>query len=138
MPFTLARGHIKRGELARRSGCNLETIRYYENVGLLRHPARDKSGHRLYSKDDQARLRFILRCRQLGFSTEELRSLVSLVDSGKYTCGEIQARTQDHLASVSDKIADLEKLRQTLTSISSECAGGEVPDCPIIESLTRD
>ena len=65
---------IKRGELARRSGCNLETIRYYENIGLLQPPERTASGHRLYPPGDQARLGFILRGRDLGFSIEELKS----------------------------------------------------------------
>ncbi len=138
MEFTPTRGAIKRGELAKRSGCNLETIRYYEIIGLLRPPTRSTGGHRLYSENDQARLRFILRSRELGFSIEELRSLLSLVDAGTYTCGEVYALTQEHLASVSKKISDLKKLEKTLKSISSECSGGEAPDCPIIETLIAD
>ena len=138
MPFTLARDHIKRGELARRSGCNLETIRYYEGIKLLPEPARTESGHRLYSIDDQRRLRFILRSRELGFTIDEIRSLLSLVDSGAYTCGEIHALTQEHLNSVSQKIADMKKLERTLKKISKNCAGGTQPDCPIVETLVSD
>jgi MerR family mercuric resistance operon transcriptional regulator len=137
MPFTLARGIIKRGELARRSGCNVETIRYYENIGLLDLPMRSQGGHRLYSTQDQSRLRFILRARELGFSIDELRSLLSLVDSGRYTCGEIQALTVQHLRSVQHKIANLRKLERTLKEIASSCAGGDTPDCPIIEALSE-
>ena len=138
MSFTLARGLIKRGELAQRSGCNIETIRYYENIGLLDLPRRSEGGHRLYSTPDQSRLRFILRARELGFSIDELRSLLSLVDAGRYTCGEIQALTVQHLQRVRHKIANLRKLERTLNEIASNCAGGDTPDCPIIETLSED
>lgn len=138
MPFTLASDHVKRGELARRSGCNLETIRYYEGIKLLPEPARTESGHRLYSIDDQRRLRFILRSRELGFSIDEIRSLLSMVDSGDYTCSDIHCMTQEHLASVSQKIKDLKKLERTLKKISSECATNNEPDCPIVEALVSD
>ncbi|CAN5319670.1 Cu(I)-responsive transcriptional regulator [soil metagenome] len=135
MPWTAARGAIKRGELAKRSGCNIETIRYYETIGLLTELDRTESGHRLYAPDDQARLGFILRGRKLGFSIDELRSLLRLVDSGHYTCGEVFALTRQHLASVREKIADLGRLEATLTEVATKCAGGKAPDCPIIEAL---
>lgn len=138
MSFTLARDHVKRGELARRAGCNLETIRYYEDIKLMPEPARTESGHRLYSIDDQRRLRFILRSRELGFSIDEIRSLLSMVDSGAYTCGEIHALTQGHLKSVTKKISDLKKLQRTLKTISNDCAAGDEPDCPIVETLIAD
>lgn len=138
MSFTLARDHVKRGELARRSGCNLETIRYYEGIKLLPEPTRTESGHRLYSIDDQSRLRFILRSRELGFSIDEIRSLLSMVDSGAYACSDIHSMTQEHLASVSQKIKDLRKLERTLKKISSECAANNEPDCPIVEALVGD
>lgn len=137
MAFTVTRGAIKRGELAKRSGCNIETIRYYEKIGLLAEPNRTEGGHRLYAPDDQARLGFILRGRELGFAVGELRSLLSLVDSGDYTCGEVLAVTRQHLASVRGKLADLRKLETTLTEIASKCTGSETPDCPIIEALLR-
>jgi MerR family transcriptional regulator, mercuric resistance operon regulatory protein len=126
---------IKRGELARRSGCNLETIRYYENIGLLQPPERTASGHRLYTPGDQARLGFILRGRDLGFSIEELKSLLSLVDSHHYSCGEVRDLTNNHLVSVRAKIADLTRLERTLADVSARCEGGDVPECPIIDTL---
>lgn len=126
---------LKRGALARQLGCNLETIRYYENIGIMPEPMRTQSGHRIYGQKEQERLRFILRCRELGFSTEELRRLLSMVDSEHYTCGEVHELTREYLQSVSDKIADLKKLQCTLKTISQECAGGDAPDCPIIEAL---
>jgi MerR family mercuric resistance operon transcriptional regulator len=137
-PFTTTDAPITRGKLAKRSGCHLETVRYYEKIGLLPPPARSEGGHRLYKNDDQRRLRFILRGRELGFSIDELRSLLSLVDSKAYTCGEIHDLTIDHLGSVRQKIADLRRLERTLARISNECSGGAVPQCPIIDALWED
>lgn len=135
MAFTSARDPIKRGDLSKRSGCNIETIRYYEKIGLLEAPVRSDGGHRLYAPKDQACLGFILRGRELGFSIEELRSLLSLVDSSDYTCGEVLTLTRGHLAGIRKKVADLRRLERTLAEISSQCEGGAVPDCPIIDAL---
>jgi len=129
---------ITRGKLAARFGCHLETIRYYEKIGLLPAPARSLGGHRLYGIDDQRRLRFVLRCRELGFSIEELRSLLSLVDSESYTCGEIHDLTVDHSKSIRRKISDLKRLERTLNKISGACAGGAIPECPVIDALWAD
>ncbi len=126
---------MKRGALAQASGCNIETIRYYETIGLLHPPERTAAGHRLYPPDDQARLGFILRGRDLGFSIDELKSLLSLVDSHGYSCGEVLDLTRDHLMSVRRKIADLKKLERNLASVLAKCEGGEVPECPIIDAL---
>lgn len=138
MSFTTTNAPITRGELAKRSGCHLETVRYYEKIGLLPPPARSEGGYRLYKIDDQRRLRFILRGRELGFSIDELRSLLSLVDSKAYTCGEIQSMTVDHLGSVRQKITDLKRLERTLVKISNECSGGAVPECPVLDALWAD
>ncbi len=135
MTITVMRGLIKRGALAKQLGCSLETIRYYEGIGIMPEPMRTQSGHRLYGREEQERLRFILRCRELGFSIQELRRLLSMVDSDHFTCGEVHELTQEYLQSVSEKIADLRKLEHTLKAISMECAGGDAPDCPIIEAL---
>lgn len=138
MAFATTDAPITRGQLARRFGCHLETVRYYEKIGLLNPPARSTGGHRLYRIDDQRRLRFILRGRELGFSIDELRSLLSLVDSKAYTCGEIHDLTVSHLGSVRRKIADLKRLERTLDRISSECSGGAVPECPVVDALWAD
>lgn len=129
------KGAVKRGALARKAGCNIETIRYYEQIGLLRFPDRTQSGHRLYSADDEARLCFILRGRELGFSIEELRDLLKLDDSESYTCGEVLGITRNHIASVNRKIADLKKLERTLSSIAAQCDGSDLPECPVINAL---
>ncbi len=138
MSRTTTSATISRGELAKRFDCHPETVRYYEKIGLIPPPTRTAGGHRLYKIDDQRRLRFILRGRELGFSIAELRDLLSLVDSNVYTCGEILDLTIDHLGSVRRKIADLKRLERTLARISNECSGGAVPECPVIDALWAD
>jgi MerR family transcriptional regulator, mercuric resistance operon regulatory protein len=126
---------IKRGALAEATGSNIETIRYYEKIGLLHEPDRSASGHRLYSRDDQKRLGFVLRCRELGFSIAELRELLGLVDTKDYTCAEVLAVTTQHIEDIAKKIADLKRLKRTLDRMSAECSGEAVPDCPLVEAL---
>ncbi len=138
MPLATTPAPVTRGTLAKRFGCHLETLRYYEKIGLIPPPSRTAGGHRLYKIDDQRRLRFILRGRELGFSIEELRGLLSLVDSHDYTCGDIFDLTIDHLASIRRKISDLKRLERTLARISNQCSGGAVPECPVIDALWAD
>ena len=135
MDFVTVDAPLTRGELAKRSGCNLETIRFYEKIGLLLPPKRSPGGHRRYSEDDQRRLRFIRRGRQLGLSIDEIRSLLSLSDSKTYTCREINDLTVEHIANIRTKIADLVRLESTLVEISDKCSGGAVPECPVIDAL---
>ena len=125
----------KRGDLARRAGCNLETIRYYEKIGLLAEPARTVGGHRIYDGRAERRLRFILRARDLGFSIEEIRELLRPVDGAQFTCAEIRALTVAHLAKVRAKIADLRRLERVLARTVAACSGDAVPECPVIDSL---
>ncbi|RME66405.1 MAG: MerR family transcriptional regulator [Alphaproteobacteria bacterium] len=126
---------VTRGRLAKETGTNIETVRYYEKTGLMPPPRRSESGYRLYGEDARRRLRFILRGRELGFSIAELRSLLSLVDGGDYTCGEVQEMTVAHLDSVRSKIDDLRRLEHTLAEMSAQCEGGAVPQCPVIDVL---
>ncbi len=123
------------GALSQRTGCNIETIRYYERIGLMPPPPRTAGGHRSYAKSHERRLVFIRRCRELGFSIEEVRVLLDLVDGGHYSCGEVKAVTDRHLEDLRAKIADLKKLQSTLATISAACNGGQVPECPIIDTL---
>jgi len=124
------------GALSKYSGCNIETIRYYEKCGLLPAPPRTEGGHRLFGADHLKRLTFIRRSRELGFSLDEIRALLGLVDGGDYTCGDVKALTVAHLKDVREKIKDLRKLEKTLAEISSQCEGGTVPECPVIEALS--
>ncbi len=129
-PFTI-------GALSKGTGCHIETIRYYERIGLMPKPSRSPGGHRLYEDDHLRRLTFIRRSRELGFTLEEVRGLLRLVDGGSYTCAEVKTLTLDHAAEVRRKVADLRKLERVLEAMAAECDGGEVPECPIIDALYR-
>ncbi|WP_341713222.1 helix-turn-helix domain-containing protein [Erythrobacter sp.] len=133
-----AQGGILRAELARKTGCNLETIRYYEKVGLLPPPPRSANGYRVYSPELVRRLRFILRARDLGFTLDEIRSLLALTDTGTQTCAEVMARTGEHIADVRAKIADLQKIEATLAATLDKCSGDDVPECPVLEAMCAD
>ena len=102
---------LTRGALAARTGCNIETIRYYEKIGLLPPPPRSAGGHRLYGRDLVKRLNFVRRSRDLGFTLEEIRELLRLVDGGTYTCGEVEQLARDHVRDIRHKIADLRRLQ---------------------------
>ncbi|GGN51170.1 transcriptional regulator [Novosphingobium indicum] len=128
-------GGLLRAQLARKTGCNLETIRYYEKVGLLPAPPRSANGYRVYSPELVQRLQFILRARDLGYAMEEIRSLLSLTDTGAQTCGEVMMRTRSHLDDVRRHISDLQKIENTLAITLSKCTGGDVPECPVLDAL---
>ena len=100
---------LQRHQLARATGCHLETIRYYEKIGLLPDPPRSASGYRIYDETDVRRLRFILRARELGFGIDEVCGLLHLVDCRSQTCAEVQRRTEPHLAEVRAKRGRLRK-----------------------------
>lgn len=138
MGITVSCKRLTRGALSKQSGCNIETIRYYEKIGLLPPPNRSEGGHRRYDDLDQRRLRFILRGRELGFSIEEIRSLMSMATTDNRTCGEIHALTLAHLKSVRAKLQDLTRLEQTLSGIADQCSSDDVPDCPVIDALWAD
>lgn len=126
---------LLRAELARRTGCNAETIRYYEKVRLLPPPDRSPSGYRLYGSAHLQRLRFIMRSRELGFSVPEVRGLLDLVDGGSQSCAEVKQRTERHLADVRARIADLKRIERVLAQTSTQCSGEQVPQCPVLDAL---
>jgi MerR family mercuric resistance operon transcriptional regulator len=126
---------LTRGALAAHTGCNIETIRYYERIGLLPPPPRSAGGHRLYGRDLVKRLTFVRRSRDLGFTLEEIRELLRLVGGGTYTCGEVEQLARDHVREIRSKIADLRRLQRVLEMMAAQCSGGAVPDCPIIDAL---
>ncbi|MGH6641594.1 MerR family transcriptional regulator [Hypericibacter sp.] len=134
--ITVSRGPtLTIGGLSKCTGVNIETIRFYERVGILPKPPRSAGGHRIYSQNQLMRVGFVRRSRELGFSLDEVRALLRLVDGGRYTCAEVKAIALDHLADVRRKIADLQRLEQTLADVAGKCRGGKVPDCPVIEAL---
>ena len=122
------------GALARRSGVHIETIRYYEKIGLLPPPPRTSGGHRLYCDLHLKRLIFIRRSRELGFRLEEIRTLLGLAEAGG-GCGEVRQTALAHLEGIRRKIADLRRMEKTLAETAARCEGGEAPHCPILEVL---
>jgi len=124
-----------RAALARRAGCNIETVRYYETSGLMPEPPRTPAGYRVYDESHEARLRFVLRARGLGFSLEAVRGLLDLVDGGQQTCAHVKQRTERHLAEVREKIADLQRIEAALAQLSARCSGERVPECPVLDAL---
>ena len=123
------------GKISASSGVNIETIRYYERIGILPAPPRSEGGHRLYDEEHLKRLSFVRRCRELGFSLDDVRALFRLVDGGDFTCDEVKAMTLDHLGGARRRITDLRTMERTLDDMAARCDGGEVPDCAIIDAL---
>ncbi|MEZ2140847.1 helix-turn-helix domain-containing protein [Bradyrhizobium sp. DN5] len=137
------RGHtgvksMQRAELAQRTGCNLETVRYYEKVGLLPELPRTPGGYRSYDATHERRIRFILRARELGFSLHEIRELLHLVDERDQPCTDVRAIAAAHLDDIRAKIADLRRMERVLKDVVARCADGTQPECPLIETLFRD
>lgn len=135
MPNITASRALPIGEASRQTGVNIETIRYYERIGVMPKPVRTEGGHRAYDADQVKRLAFIKRSRELGFSLAEIRALLDLVDTGSYTCSEVHDMTTKHLATVRKKVADLRRLERVLKEMTAECNRGDVPECPIIDAL---
>jgi MerR family mercuric resistance operon transcriptional regulator len=123
------------GALSERTGVNIETIRYYERIGLLPAPPRSAGRHRLYGEPHRQRLVFIRRARELGFSLDEVRALLGLGSGHDMSCGEVRTLTQHHIAAIRDKVRDLKRLERTLSDLAAQCKADKVPDCPILDAL---
>ena len=131
-------GRIAIGRLARHTGTNVETIRYYERMGLWAAPPRSAGGYRLYGTEHLERLTFIRRARRLGFSIGEVRTLLRLADERKRPCAEARAVAEEHLADVRNKIADLETMEKVLKETVARCAPGTGSPCVLIDALHRN
>ena len=123
------------GKVAAQTGCHIETIRYYEKERLLPPPERSEAGHRLYTPKLVERLVFIRRSRELGFSMEEIKGLLSVVDGEQVSCEQVKHLADTHLKYIREKISDLRRMEKTLRELSDQCSGNDVPECPIIEAL---
>lgn len=123
------------GTAARRSALPAKTIRYYEEIGLLR-PARADNGYRDYSGDDIHRLKFLQRARGLGFSVEECRQLLSLYGDTHRASADVKALAATKLDQIEHKIAELQSLKTALTHLVQTCHGDARPDCPILDELS--
>jgi MerR family transcriptional regulator, copper efflux regulator len=127
------------GVLAQQTGCTVPTIRYYEEIGLLPPGPRTGGGRRIYGQTAVRRLTFIRRCRYFGFTIEQVRELVGLVDEPDRPCSEVRDVAARHLAELRQKLAELQALESSVAafvcSCDTACAGGPTVDCTILEDL---
>ena len=128
-------GSLSIGELARATGTTVETVRYYERTGVLPPPPRTAGGYRAYGPGHLARLSFVRRARDLGFSIEQIRALLDLSDQRERSCEAVDAIAREHLAEVDRKLADLGALRRELEFLIGQCGRGTVAECRILEAL---
>ena len=123
------------GELSRRTGVKVTTIRYYEGIGLMPAPARAESGQRRYRAAEVNRLNFIRHARELGFDFEAIRELLALSAQPERSCAEVDGIARRHVAAIERRIARLVALRAELQRMVDECGHGRVSDCRVIETL---
>lgn len=124
------------GDVARRSGCSVETIRHYEKLGLLERPSRDPNGYRRYTEEDLRRVRFVRHGRALGLDLATIRELLALAQSPQADCRNTVNRiAQRHLAEIEARIAALACLAEELRAVIARCDGGPVAACRVLEAL---
>jgi len=122
------------GDVATRSGLPAKTIRYYEEIGLIK-PLRDSNGYRAFRDSELHKLVFLARARALGFTIEDCRALLALYDNETRASADVKQIANEHLAKIEAKIADLNSMRDTLSHLITACAGDHRPDCPILRNL---
>ncbi|NND90711.1 MAG: Cu(I)-responsive transcriptional regulator [Granulosicoccus sp.] len=124
------------GTAAKRSGLPAKTIRYYEDIDLIR-PRRDTNGYRDFSDRDVHKLLFLCRARALGFTIENCRVLLELWEDQERASGDVKQIAREHLAVIDAKIADLTSMRENLSHLIETCSGDDRPDCPILNDLAK-
>ena len=132
----MAERSIPIGELSRQTGCNIETIRYYERIGLLPEPPR-RGRYRDYGPEDVGRLGFVRRARELGFTLDEVRALLGLAAGGQASCAEARDLASAHLKDVRTRIADLRRMERVLAETVRACDAGDDACCPLIATLSK-
>jgi MerR family mercuric resistance operon transcriptional regulator len=125
------------GRLSVLTGATVETIRYYERIKLLLPPPRGQNGRRLYTRADMRALVFVRRSRELGFSLDEIRTLLHLA-GGNPTCRQVRAVALPRLEDIRAKLRDLRRMENALNAVVSRCSGGDEPDCAILAALDID
>lgn len=125
------------GQLAESGNCKVQTVRYYEEQGLLSKVARTAGNQRIYTQDHMNRMRFIRHSRELGFSLVQIREILSLNDEPAHTCSGIDEIARIHLNEVKSKIKRLQSMKKELERMVNECSGGQVAECRIIEVLSN-
>ena len=123
------------GQLSELTGVNIETIRYYEKIGLLPRASRAANGRRVYRAVEHRILAFVRRSRELGFSLNDIRALLRLGSPNKASCRDVRDIAAHHLAGVRAKIGDLCKLERLLATTVSQCSGTTAPECPVLDML---
>lgn len=127
------------GELAKRGGVNLETIRYYERKGLLPAPPRNSSGYRAFPETAVRRIRFIKRAQELGFSLKEINELLALRVAPGSTRADVRERATAKISDIEEKIGTLRSMKRALERLTATCCGdGAASECPILESLSSE
>jgi MerR family mercuric resistance operon transcriptional regulator len=122
------------GELSKRTGCHIETVRYYERIGLMPPPPR-RGRYRSYGQDDARRLGFVRRARELGFTLDEVRALLGLAEGGGASCHEARDLAAAHLRDVKARVADLKRMQRVLAEAVQACDAGDNSGCPLIDAL---
>lgn len=127
------------GALANNAGVNIETVRYYEKTGLMPKPKRKESRYRVYDESDLARLKFIFRAKQLGFTLKEIKELLELRIESKATCGDIKNLSSRKIEDIEQRINDLQNIKKVLTKLIHQCVNEELSseECPILEAIER-
>lgn len=126
---------MKIGELAKACDCPIETIRYYEKIGLMPRAIRDANGYRSYDDQSTKWLQFILRSRSLGFTQKEVRRLANIAHQTQPACAEVHELLANHVIDVRSKLKELKQMEQALLRLKSKCQKGTLHDCPVIDEL---
>lgn len=131
---------MTRSEVADRAGVGRETVRYYEERGLIPDPPRSAAGYRLYDGNYVERIRFIGRAQELGFTLEEIKELLELRGGPEATCADVKMQAEAKIEDVEAKIRDLKRIRKALVTLADTCAGGTAPtsECPILDAMENE
>ncbi len=125
------------GEVSALTDVNIETIRYYERIKLVPRQVRSSGGRRSYGPTDVRRFAFIRRARDIGFSINDIKSLLALGEPGHRSCASVRSIAEQHRAAIETRIADLSRLHSLLSETIGKCSGGKVPQCPVLDMLSE-
>ena len=127
---------LKIGQVAKHAGVTVETIRFYETEALIPEPARSESGYRLFTSDTIRRVQFVQRAKELGFSLNDIRELLTIRSEPSANCAGVKARASRKITDIEEKIGDLTRIRDALTSLVEQCnADAQLDECPILDAL---
>ena len=122
------------GQVAKRAGVGVETIRFYERKGLMVQPPRRNAGFRYYSTRDVVRVRFIQKGKDLGFSLKEIAELLALEGNPQATCGDVKQRAEEKITTIEERVRDLQRMKRSLVRLTAACSGrGSIDECPILD-----